>query len=59
VSKNYDVTIKWHTPADATIHETVVKTWASSSELADKIGLRGARLDGTVPPDAIIDAPAG
>ena len=57
MSKNYDVTIKWHTEADATVRETVVKTWASSPKLADKIGLRGARLDGTVPKDAIIDAP--
>jgi hypothetical protein len=58
VSKNYDVTIKWHTEADATVRETVVKTWASSPKLADKIGLRGARLDGTVPKDAIINAPS-
>ena len=55
MSKNYDVIIKWHTPADAVVRETVIKTWASSSKLAEKIGLRGARLDGTVPGDAIID----
>ena len=58
MSKNYDVTIKWHTPDDETVRETVVKTWASSPKLADKIGLRGARLDRTVPQNAIIDAPA-
>jgi hypothetical protein len=55
MSKNYEVTVKWHTPADPTVRETVVKTWASSPKLAEKIGLRGARLDGTLPADAIID----
>jgi hypothetical protein len=58
MSKNYDVTIKWHTPEDATVRETVVKTWASSPKLADKIGLRGARLDRTIPENAIVDSPA-
>ena len=55
MSKNYDVTVKWHTPSDSVVRETVIKTWASSPKLAEKIGLRGARLDGTLPADAIID----